>query len=252
MLHYRMHRDPESSHQQIGRLLRELGREPILDVGCAQGTLGQLLRGSGLEIDGIEPNTEWAEQASQHYSVVQAAGIEQVLLPASHYDVIVCADVLEHVPNPLDALGKLRRAARDDALFIVSLPNVSHIAVRVLMLAGRFPQMERGILDRTHLHFYTRDTSESMLAAAGLRIERVLATGVPLEEIWPSGPERRSYRAAKWLQGRLVSTYPRLFGFQWIYTATGTGSAGTLPAPVTAVGPSFRGRLATPGGITRW
>ena len=63
MVHYRVHRDPKSSHQQISRLVRELRRSPILDVGAAQGMLGHEINDTGLTIDGIEANPEWADMA---------------------------------------------------------------------------------------------------------------------------------------------------------------------------------------------
>ncbi|MFN8513268.1 MAG: class I SAM-dependent methyltransferase [Chloroflexia bacterium] len=122
MLHYRLHRDPRSSHQQILRLVRRLGRGPILDVGAAQGILGQLLHEAGVqvEIDAVEPNPVWAEHAQPFYRRVQARIIEEADLPDGTYNTVVCADVLEHLPDPVGALKRLRQAATDDATFIIS------------------------------------------------------------------------------------------------------------------------------------
>ena len=219
MSHYRLHRDPWSSHQQIARLVRRLGRAPILDVGAAQGMLGQLLRGSGLAIDAVEPNSAWAGLAGPHYRRVYASTIEEAALPEGAYEVIVCADVLEHTVDPVAVLRQLRRVAAADAHFVVSLPNVAHLAVRLLLLAGRFPQMERGILDRTHLHFYTRDTAEAMLRRAGLEVVRARPTGVPLDELWPRGEGRLPFTLLMRLQHLALRLAPRLFGFQWVFVA---------------------------------
>ena len=221
MLHYRPHRDPRSSHQQILRAVRRLGRGPILDVGAAQGMLGQQLREAGeqITIDGVEPNTTWAALARPFYRQVFACGIAEAQLPDGTYPVIVCADVLEHLPDPVATLGQLRRAATADATFIVSVPNVAHLAVRLLLLFGRFPKMERGILDRTHLQFFTRDTAVALLAEAGLEVVRVRATGIPLDELWPQGEGSRPYAALTRLQHLALALAPRLFGFQWILTA---------------------------------
>ncbi len=103
-------------------------------------------------------------------------------LPPKTYRMVICGDVLEHVPDPVGVLRKLKDAATDDAVFVVSVPNVAHLAVRLMLLFGYFPKMDRGILDRTHLHFFTRDTAEAMLRDAGLRVTRVTSTGVPLDE----------------------------------------------------------------------
>jgi SAM-dependent methyltransferase len=223
MLHYRLHHDPKSSHQQIVSLVRRLGRSPILDVGAAQGFLGQLLSGSDLPIDAVEPNSYWAEQAQPFYRQVFGATIEDAHLPSGTYPVVVCADVLEHTVDPVDVLRQLRRVATPDAVFVISLPNVAHLAVRLLLLSGRFPQMERGILDRTHLHFWTLDTARAMLAQAGLEVVRARPTGVPLDELWRAGEGRLLFQALMRLQHLLLLLAPRLFGFQWVLVARPAG-----------------------------
>lgn len=219
MLHYRLHRDPKSSHQQISTLVQRLGRSPILDVGAAQGFLGQLLGNTALTIDAVEPNPYWAEHAQPFYRQVFASSIEAANLPDATYRVIVCADVLEHTVDPEAVIEQLRRVATDDALFIISLPNVAHLAVRLMLLFGRFPQMERGILDRTHLHFYTLDTATDMLRRAGLEVVRARPTGVPLDELWRAGEGNLIFNALMRLQHLALLLAPRLFGFQWVIVA---------------------------------
>lgn len=219
MLHYRLHRDPKSSHQQISQLLKQLKPALTLDVGAAQGFLGQLSQGTGLVIDAVEPEPHWAEAAKPFYRQVFASGIEEAHLADATYDAVVCADVLEHVVDPAAVLAQLQRVAKPGASFIISLPNVAHLAVRMMLLFGQFPQMERGILDRTHLHFYTRSTAIDMLRAAGLRVEHVSATGVPLDELWPGGEGNWLFNFMLRLQHLAVRLLPRLFGFQWIFVA---------------------------------
>jgi 2-polyprenyl-3-methyl-5-hydroxy-6-metoxy-1,4-benzoquinol methylase len=181
--------------------------------------LGRLLRGSELAIDAVEPHPAWAEHARAHYRTVYASPIEAADLPARAYRTVVCADVLEHTANPAAVLGRLRAAAAEDATFVISLPNVAHISARLLLLLGRFPQMERGIFDRTHLHFYTRDTAAAMLRAAGLEVLRARPTPVPLEQIWPARAPRAPLRALMLAQRAALLLAPTLFGFQWIFVA---------------------------------
>jgi 2-polyprenyl-3-methyl-5-hydroxy-6-metoxy-1,4-benzoquinol methylase len=219
MLHYRLHKDPRSSHQQIARLVKQLQPSCALDVGAAQGIIGRLLQGDGITLDAIEANPEWAEHARPLYRRVYATSLESAELPPRQYDAIVCADVLEHLADPVAALRRLKLSARENAAFIISLPNVAHVAVRMMLLFGQFPRMDRGILDRTHLHFYTRDTAEEMLHEAGLRIEEVSATGVPLDEIWRRGEGKSLFNAAVRMQHALVDMAPRFFGFQWVFLA---------------------------------
>lgn len=127
--------------------------------------------------------------------------------------------MLEHVPDPAGVIGSLLKVATPDALFVISLPNVAHLAVRLMLLAGRFPKMERGILDKTHLHFLTRDTARDLLQGAGLRVERVLCTGVPLDEVWKSGEGKLLFNALMRSQHLLLDFLPRLFAMQWIFIA---------------------------------
>ncbi len=219
MPHYRLHRDPRSSHQRISSRVRELGQSPVLDVGAASGMLGQLLADSGLTVDAVEPNPDWAAQCKPHYRNVLVGTIEQAQVPDEKYRVIVCADVLEHTPDPVSVLTKLHSVAAPDAVYLLSLPNVAHLAVRMMLLFGKFPKMERGILDKTHLQFYTRTTAGQMLATAGLRIRKVWATGVPLDEVWKSGEGNLIYNAMMKTQHAFVALLPRLFAMQFIFEA---------------------------------
>lgn len=219
MLHYRLHHDPKSSHQQISSFVRRAGRAPILDVGAAQGFLGQLLQGSALEIDAVEPDAECADCARPFYRHIFRSPVEQTELPAATYKVVVCGDVLEHLHDPTQVLRDLRRAATPDATFIVSLPNVAHLAVRLILLCGFFPHMDRGILDRTHLHFYTLDTARAMLHDAGFKVVRATPTGIPLDEVFPRLQSRRVFNFGMKAQHVLLKIAPRVFGFQWILIA---------------------------------
>jgi len=221
--HYRLRRDPRSSHQQIARLLKELRPGQVLDVGAAQGIMGQLLsaeskvedRGWKIEIDAIEPNPAWAEAAKPYYRRVMNSTVEAAELGKNIYECVVCADVLEHLPDPLSTLKRLRQAAKADATFIISLPNVAHLAVRTMLLFGRFPKMERGILDKTHLQFFTKDTAKQLLVDAGLKVERILSTVVPLED-FGNGIVTKGMMG---MQRLAVAALPRLFAMQWIFVA---------------------------------
>ncbi len=229
MLHYRQHDDPSSSHQQIANLIRRIKRGPILDVGAAQGFLGQIFHGSDFVIDAVEANPVWADHARTYYREVWAQMIEDAPIPHATYPVIVCGDVLEHTADPVGVLEQLKQSGTPDAVFIVSLPNVAHIAVRLMLLLGQFPRMERGILDRTHLHFYTRSTAHDTLREAGLVPLRTRPTPFPVEELWRSGKGTLGFRIVVGLQKLALLVAPTLFAWQWIILAQHEG--GTTPQP---------------------
>ena len=88
-----------------------------------------------------------------------------------------------------------------------------------MLLGGFFPHMERGILDRTHLHFYTLDTARKMLEDAGLQVVRATPTGIPLDEVFPQLQSRAVFGILMKAQHVLLKIAPRVFGFQWVLIA---------------------------------
>ena len=138
--------------------------------------------------------------------------------------------MLEHVPDPAAVLRDLRTAAAPGATFIISLPNVAHLAVRLMLLCGQFPKMDRGILDRTHLHFFTKDTAADLLQGCGLKIEQIHCTGIPLDELFRSGEGTWWFNMMMRAQHMMLSLLPRLFAMQWVFVARntliGVGKAG--------------------------
>lgn len=214
---YQLHSGPDSSHRILSELARGYGQSPVLDVGAAEGYLGRLLAGSGLVLDAVEPNPRYAAAARSHYREVFETTVERVELGES-YGTIVCGDVLEHLVDPAGVLRKLVSALQPDGVVLVSLPNVAHLAVRLLLLSGRFPRMDRGPLDRTHLHFFTRSTAEQLLNQAGLQVIERRATAVPVVDIAGNG-WRPMARIANPVQRLVVRLLPGLFAYQWIFVA---------------------------------
>ncbi len=215
---YQLHAAVGSSHRILSGLATSLGLEPVLDVGAAEGYLGRLLEGSGLSVDAVEPNPTFAGRAHPYYRKLYAAPVETVALDES-YGTIVLGDVLEHLSDPLGALLLLKRYLKPEGVMLISLPNVAHLSVRLLLLSGRFPPMDRGPLDRTHLHFYTRSTAEQLLGDAGLRIRSRRATVVPLADIF-GGRWRALAVAVQPLQQAGLRLMPGLFAYQWVFVAS--------------------------------
>ena len=123
------------------------------------------------------------------------------------YDVVLCLDVLEHLVDPAGALAALRGLApRGRAL--ISLPNVAHWSLRKELLRGRWEYTESGLLDRTHLRFYTLDTARSLLSQAGWRVE--------WESSSPGQPPLVRLPAQRL---GVLQRWPRLFGVQLLFDA---------------------------------
>lgn len=164
-----------ADRQELVDFLRLHGRHPVaLDIGCAGGRLGRQLLDAGLieRCDGIEPHPEAATQAAAQLDRVWnapfEAGLEQA--PWSDYDLVIMADVLEHLVDPWRALAELQRRVRAGARLLLSVPNVRHYSVVLpLLFRGRFDYADAGILDRTHLHFFTRANLLEAVNRAGWR-----------------------------------------------------------------------------------
>ena len=146
-----------SSHSRIATMLEGLPKGArVLDVGAASGTLARLCAGRGYIIRGIEPNVNWLGDAVNNYEDMFEGTLEQT--PSTYlagYEAVVCGDILEHLVNPEEQLHRLVSAQQEDCLFIISVPNVANVWIRLKLLLGHFDYSDRGILDRTHLHFFT-------------------------------------------------------------------------------------------------
>jgi 2-polyprenyl-3-methyl-5-hydroxy-6-metoxy-1,4-benzoquinol methylase len=160
--------------QQLELLRRPLGR--VLDVGCAEGAGADVMRGFGAtQLAGIEIDATFAAAASERYDEVVHGSVPEDLSWADRtFDTILCYDVLEHLYDPWSALRRLARLLEPGGQIHVSIPNARHKNVWLpLVLNGTFRYARAGLLDVTHLRFFTRRDAVRMLEAAGLRIVAV-------------------------------------------------------------------------------
>lgn len=149
------------------------GSHRMLDVGCGAGVLLSHLVEIGRcsESWGIEFVESAAREAEKVLDKVIVADLEARVpeLPRNHFDIIMCLDVLEHLRDPWATLSELCESLTPGGELIVSLPNIRYVEVlKDLVYNGRFAYTEAGVLDRTHLRFFTRESAEQLLEGAGL------------------------------------------------------------------------------------
>lgn len=147
----------------------------ILDVGCATGKLGKHLRKgkSPEKLIGIEVDKVAAKKAKEFYDNVITYDLEKITkLPfeKKYFDCIVLADVLEHLKRPDNLLKILSQYLSDDGVLVVSVPNVAFISIRISLVVGRFEYQEKGILDKSHLHFFTLSTIKKLIRDSGYQV----------------------------------------------------------------------------------
>jgi SAM-dependent methyltransferase len=198
-------------------LLAEGRARRLLDVGAAQGYLAQLFTARGFEVTCLEGDPKLAAVASASGLNVIVANLDNCLPALSGpFDVIVCGDVLEHLKDPLVVLRALTAQLAPGGLIVISVPNVAHLWIRWQLLLGRFEYTERGILDRTHLRFFTLASFKSLLWGADLKIIRIMATPVPLPLLVPERYHGRILQAAHGFSAFLVRVWKSLFAYQFV------------------------------------
>lgn len=181
--------DPYSSHSIIYKYLLDHGvaGKKILELGVGDASLTKRLKANGAMIDGVEFDKVYIEQAEPYCERIFTGDLNKIetLNLDTDYDIIVAADILEHLIDPEYVLSKLKTNLKKDGLLVVSLPNVANIYVRMSLLFGRFNYHSKGLLDKTHLHFYTIGTASSMLAKTGWKITGKNVTAIPLAIVFP-------------------------------------------------------------------
>ncbi|HDP70489.1 MAG TPA: class I SAM-dependent methyltransferase [Actinobacteria bacterium] len=163
------------------KLLSLVGsKKKVLEIGCASGYLSEQLARQGCEVVGIEIDASTAEEAKKFCNNVIYADIEtlpSLPYPPAYFDVILFADVLEHLKQPLQTVKNLSKYLTKTGTLIISVPNIANWSVRLKLLLGRFDyQDEGGILDTNHLRFFTLKSLKIFVNEAGFTIDRIDVT----------------------------------------------------------------------------
>jgi 2-polyprenyl-3-methyl-5-hydroxy-6-metoxy-1,4-benzoquinol methylase len=202
----------ERRHRAHAKLLAAVGSDlRVLDVGCSSGYLAEPLSRRGNAVVGLELDPAAARLAEQWCERVLVGDLETMELPLEEasFDVAVCGDIVEHLRDPTAALARLRPLLRPGGRLVVSTPNIANWAIRLSLLAGRWQYTERGILDRTHTHLFTRRSLVEAIERAGYAVTTV-DWSVPV----PGNNDRLD------AVGRSIGALrPTLFAYQWVVTA---------------------------------
>jgi SAM-dependent methyltransferase len=213
--------DPYSSHSVILARVGEGKGRRLLDVGSAQGVLAQKFTERGFEVTCVEGSAELAALGKDKCHEMIVADLDKPLPQLNgQFDVIVYGDILEHLRNPMEVFRGFNRYLRPNGQVIVSVPNLAHAWIRLNLLFGRFEYADRGILDRTHLRFFTLRAFREFLGDAGLEWEAIVATPVPLLLVVPP-----RYQGGGWLKAlhsvnaAVAKCWKTMFGYQFVAVA---------------------------------
>ena len=218
---YELKEDSASSH---GRILQWMQMRPasrVLDLGCSDGTLGARLAEMGHTVVGVDQQEHKGvrERLIDFFEADLEQGIPDGV--GGDFDVVIAADVLEHVRAPEKVLDDVRTVLRPGGSVITSVPNFGHWYPRARVALGRFDYDARGILDRGHLRFFTRRSFTRLVSSAGWEVRRAEAIGLPLEVVGRGGAAADERGRGRSLLARLdraaVAVRPELFAYQFLY-----------------------------------
>ena len=184
-LRYETSVDLSDEHTSQTKIVRLTGKDKkVLEIGPATGDTSKVLRERGCRVTGVEIDPVAAEICAQFCERMIVGNVEELdlesLLAGEKFDVVLFSDVLEHLVNPARILTTAASLLAPGGYVCASIPNVAHGSVRLSLFAGQFRYTEKGLLDRTHLRFYSKDGVEELFASAGFVIQDWQRTEVDL------------------------------------------------------------------------
>jgi GT2 family glycosyltransferase/2-polyprenyl-3-methyl-5-hydroxy-6-metoxy-1,4-benzoquinol methylase/glycosyltransferase involved in cell wall biosynthesis len=206
----------------------------VLDLGTGSGALGAYLREHhGCQVDGVTINEQEAALARPHYRRVVVANLDRSdwvdAFAGEQYDFIVCADVLEHLQRPETAVRDCRGLLAPGGQLLVSIPNASYSGLIADLLEGDFAYRDEGLLDRTHLRFFTRRSFTQFMADLGWHVEAVEAITRPLNE----SEFRTRFDALPPAVARYLLAQPDAGTYQLIFRVRPGEGSSVLAQPLT-------------------
>lgn len=212
--------DPGSSHAWLWNELNSIklqGAE-VLELGVGDASLTRRLFDAGALVYGYEIDQIAAETARPYCRHVYMENIEVLHSDPleNRFDIVIAADVLEHLKDPEETLSRLKKVCKKDGVLLVSLPNFVNLYVRLNILLGRIPLHSKGLLDRTHLHIYTLSQMEQLLKKTGWLIKKRHVTSIPISIVFPFLKKPVFCWILKvLLKGTKI--FPRLLGYQGVF-----------------------------------
>ncbi|MDX6301111.1 MAG: hypothetical protein QOF53_2325 [Nocardioidaceae bacterium] len=223
---YALKTGPASSHHLIAEALAIQSQGRVLDVGCSGGRLSELLTAQGHRVTGVDSvEVPGVRDRVHQFRQGDASRLAEMFGPET-FDYVVAGDVLEHLADPRAVLKDMVGVLEDRGQLLISVPNFGHWYPRMRVALGVFGYDRRGILDETHLRFFTRSGLKKLVRSAGLDILDEWHTGSPAEKL----TEGRAGVAGRLLAGPgriLRRVRPELFAYQNVLRCTPHAGAST-------------------------
>ncbi|MBZ5606122.1 MAG: methyltransferase domain-containing protein [Acidobacteriia bacterium] len=211
---------PHSVHVYAQRAVGVSDR--VLELGCGAGLFSAELKKQGKRsITGVDARPEPEDDAifDEYISADLNGGLERLqrALSGKRFDKVLLLDTLEHLQHPEALLSAAREWMEPAGAAVVSVPNIAHLWMRLQLLAGRFDYSSRGILDRTHLRFFTRKSARRLMRESGYQIVVEKATVPPFELVLGLSPNNPVVRLLNFVSAVLARLWPSMFGYQFVF-----------------------------------
>jgi len=209
---------PALTHRRIAELAGANSR--VLELGCATGYVSELMKKNGCRVIGVEIDDDAAKEAGKYCDemiIGDAADPDVLNRAGKDFDVVLCGDILEHLPDPESVLVHIKRLLNSNGIVLVSMPNIAYWRMRWDLLCGKFEYQDFGLLDRTHLRFYTVHSFFELAKITGYKIDKTIVNdaGFPASDFLKKIPFLRS--TVSRISYKLAKMHPNLFSFHSIY-----------------------------------
>ncbi len=173
-------------------LIAEIRNQRVLDVGCASGYLGKILRDNGNYVVGIDTNTKDIIKAKKVLDEAYVVNLETDNLNRfqGKFDFILFSEVIEHLLNPEAVIKKICKCLKPNGQILITTPNILHIYLRYRFLLGKFIYKDETVINKFHIHFFTHTTLKNLIKSIGLTILKDNSLVFPrtLSGIWKFWP----------------------------------------------------------------
>jgi 2-polyprenyl-3-methyl-5-hydroxy-6-metoxy-1,4-benzoquinol methylase len=218
---YTFKQDRYSSHSKIISYIKALNNKnklKILDVGCSRGFMGKSMQDKNYEFYGIEYNKKDAKEAKKYCKEIKIMDLDwkKPEYPKNSFDIIIMADIIEHLKDSLGTVRYFSKFLKKDGIMILSTANVANIYIRLKLLFGNFDYENRGIMDKTHLRFFTLKTFRQLAKNTNLKIIKEDFTPIPLPTVSGVFEEGRFLNIIHKISHIKTKILPRLLSFQLI------------------------------------
>ncbi|ADZ08973.1 Methyltransferase type 11 [Methanobacterium lacus] len=199
--------NPYGVHQNIISVVGQ--NKKVLDVGCSEGILTKKMKQNNCDVTGIELDEEASKIAEEFCNELIIGDVEFIQLDTKYekyFDIILFADILEHLKEPSEVLTRFKKYLNDEGIIIISVPNIANWRKRIQLLFGKFDYQEYGILDNTHIKFFTEKSIKEIIDDAGYKIVKFDLTVGDLNRF------SRFFHSVGMI-------WPNLFAFQFLIVA---------------------------------